>query len=299
MVGGLRASYNASHNLVADASSAFIIGVNEARTTVAGVGGIQSIPLPFTAAERGGLTVDVVALQTSSTVLLQDGSIDNPPTLLTPSQRWQTISTEYQVTGGTVTQYRLDVFSKSHQATWLFPAAGGVPAGLGDASLVELHHDTPIEVDEQGMMISTNITFRLRPMWDDEMQLTATSRLVLQSGVVSIPFLHAWGAANDQGYENDIELKSVTFSEEGLAMPPSRQYLRGGESMDVSVVVGFEGLSTPDGFVDGDALLTLYRDGTQVRNTTQLDGVYWNFTETIPFTYGDVSWTVKLESLNG
>lgn len=299
VVGGLRASYNASHNLVADASSAFIMGVNEARTTVAGVGGIQSIPLPFTAAERGGLTVDVVALQTSSTVLLQDGSIDNPPTVLTPSQRWQTISTEYQVTGGTVTQYRLDVFSKSHQATWLFPAAGGVPAGLGDASLVELHPDTPIEVDEQGMMISTNITFRLRPMWDDEMQLTATSRLVLQSGVVSIPFLHAWGAANDQGYENDIELKSVTFSEDGLAMPPSRQYLRGGESMDVSVVVGFEGLSTPDGFVDGDALLTLYRDGTQVRNTTQLDGVYWNFTETIPFTYGDVSWTVQLESLNG
>ena len=36
-----------------------------------------------------------------------------------------------------------------------------------------------------------------------------------------------------------------------------------------------------------------------MRNTTSLDGAYWNFTETIPFTYGDVMWEVSLVSLNG
>jgi hypothetical protein len=299
VLGGLRATYNASHHLVAEASSDFVMGVNEARTSVPNVGGMQAIPLPFMADERGGLTVEVIDLQTSSSVLLQDGEMVDAPAVLTPSQHWQTVSAVYQITGGTPAHYRLDVFSKTHQATWLFPAAGGAPAGLGDADLVELHPNDPITVTEDGMTVTSNITFRLRPMWDDEMQLTATSRVVLQNSVISIPFSHTWGSISTQGYENDLELKSVVFSEDGLAMPATRQYLRGGETMNISVEVGFEDLTTSDAFVDGDALLTLYRDGTVVRNTTQLDGKYWNFTESIPFTYGDVMWTVHLETLNG
>lgn len=299
VLGGLRATYNASHHLVADASSAFVMGVNEARTAVPNVGGMQAIPLPFTADDRGGLTVEVIDLQTSSTVTLQQGTMVDAPAVLTPSQHWQTVSTEYQITGGSATHYRLDVFSKTHQATWLFPAAGGSPAGLGDAHLVELHPTDALTVTEDGMNVMTNITFRLRPDWDDEMQLTATSRIVMQNGVISIPFSHTWGTSSSQGYENDLELKATVFSEDGVAMPPSRQYLRGGESMNISVQVGFEDLSTDAAFVDGDAVLTLYRDGVQIRNTTQLDGNYWNITESIPFTYGDVTWTVQLQSLNG
>ena len=69
--------------------------------------------------------------------------------------------------------------------------------------------------------------------------------------------------------------------------------------MNVSVQVGFENVNDVRGFVDGDAEVTLYRDGSPVRNTTVLDGAYWNFTETIPFTYGEVTWEVGLTSLNG
>ncbi len=299
VLSGLRATYNASHHLVADATSAFVMGVNEARTTIPNVGGMQAVPLPFVAEERGGLTVEVLSLQTSSNVIVKSGAMLNADPVLTPSQRWQTISTEYQITGGTASHYRLDVFSKTHQATWLFPAAGGAPAGLGESDLVELHPTDAITISEDGMNVVTNITFRLRPMWDDEMQLTATSRAVMQNGVISIPFSHTWGTSLTQGYENDIELKATIFSDDGLAMPESRQYLRGGESMNISVRVGFEDIVSPDAFVDGDGLLTLYRNGVQIRNTTTLDGAYWNFTETIPFTYGDVTWTVQLQTLNG
>lgn len=299
VLGGLRATYNASHHLVADASSAFVMGVNEARTSVPNVGGMQAIPLPFMAEERGGLTVEVIGLQTSSNVILQQGTMVDAPDVLTPSQHWQTVSTEYQLTGGSAAHYRLDVFSKTHQATWLFPAAGGAPAGLGDADLVELHPTDAITVTEDGMNVMTNITFRLRPDWDDEMQLTATSRIVMQNGVISIPFSHTWGTTLSQGYENDLELKATVFSEDGVAMSPTRQYLRGGESMNISVQVGFEDITTNDAFVDGDAMLTLFRNGVQIRNTTQLDGNFWNITESIPFTYGDVTWTVQLQSLNG
>ena len=298
VLGGLRATYNASHHVIADASSPFVMGVNEARPSVANIGGMQAIPLPFMADGRGGLTVEVIDLETSSDVVVVDGAMLNPETVLTPSQRWETVSTEFEITGSSASYYRLDVFSKSHQATWLLPAAGGAPAGIGEFSLVELHPSHPITISEDGDRVITNITFRLRPAWDDEMQLTATSRAVLQNGVISIPFAHTWGTSVNQGYENDLELKAVVFSEDGVTMASNRQYLRGGESMNISVKVGFEDVTSHHGFVDGDARLTLYRDGVQVRNTTQLAGSYWNFTETIPFTYGDVTWTVQLESLN-
>ena len=299
VLGGRRATYHATHNLVADAASSFVMGVNEARTAVQSVGGMQAIPLPFMADQRGGLTVEVVDLQTSSTVLLQAGSMMDVEQVLTPSKEWQTISTEYQVIGGSITHHRLDVYSNSRQATFLFPAQGGGPAGLGDASMVELHPTEAIEVTEDGMNVMTNITFRMRPMWDDEAQLTVTSRLVMQSGVISIPFAHTWGTVSTQGYENDLEIKSVKFIEDDVEMSPSRQYLRGGESMNVSIAVGFEDVTQLRGFVDGDAELTLYRDGVAVRNTTSLDGAYWNFTENIPFTYGDVEWEVGLVSNSG
>lgn len=299
VLAGLRATYHATHNLVADASSSFVMGVNEARTAVQNINGVQAIPLPFMADQRGGLTVEVVSLQTSSTVLLQEGAMVDAESVLTPSKEWQTISAEYQVIGGTITHHRLDVYSKSHQATFLFPAVGGGPAGLGDADMVELHPTEAIDITEDGMNVVTNITFRLRPTWDDEAQLTATSRLVMQSGVISIPFAHTWGGGSTQGYENDLELKSVVFAEDDVEMSPSRQYLRGGESMNISIAVGYEGISQHRGFVDGDAELTLYRDGVAVRNTTAVDGAYWNFTEQIPFTYGDVEWEVSLVSLNG
>ena len=68
VLGGLRATYNASQRLVADSASAFVMGVNEARTSVANVGGMQAVPLPFTSEERGGLTVEVVSLQTLSLI---------------------------------------------------------------------------------------------------------------------------------------------------------------------------------------------------------------------------------------
>ena len=299
LLGGLRATYNASHRIVADADSALVMGVNEARTSVTAVGGMQSIPFPFMADQRGGLSVSVVDLQTSDDVVLQSGSLVNAEPVLASSQRWQTVSTSYAVNTGSITHHRLDVFSKTHHATWLFPSTGDAPAGVGDADLVELHPTDSIIITEDGSLVHANITFRLRPDWDDEMLLTATARAVMQNGVISIPFSHTWGSSSVQGYENDLELKGVVFSEDGLAMSSTRQYLRGGETMNVSVRVGFEGLNSLDGFVDGDARLTLYRDGVEIRNTTQIEGTYWNFTENIPFTYGDVTWTVHLETLNG
>ncbi|MDG1552581.1 MAG: hypothetical protein P8Q87_03545, partial [Candidatus Poseidonia sp.] len=99
ILGGLRATYNASHNFVADADSPFVMNLNQARTSVPNIGGIQSVPLPFLATERGGLTVEVVQVATSSAVTLQNGEMLDVQTVLTPSHKWQTITTEYEILG--------------------------------------------------------------------------------------------------------------------------------------------------------------------------------------------------------
>jgi len=122
--------------------------------------------------------------------------------------------------------------------------------------------------------------------------------VVLSNGVMGVPFTHTWGGSTGQGYENDLELRALDFANHEGAFPADRQYLRGGESMNVSVEVGFEDVESADAFAAGDARLTLYRDGQAVANTTELDGVHWNLSTVIPFTYADVEWSVDLISLN-
>ena len=296
VLAGLRASYVAGTSIVADGASPFVLALNQARTTIPEVGGYQAVPLPFTSEGRGGLTVEVVRLQTSSSLTLTSGGMINPPTVLTPSANEQTVRTEYTVLGTTVTHHRLDVFSSEHHAVFMFPANGGAPVAQGDHQLVAI---TGSAIAETSTTTGANISFRLRPSWDDEMRLTVTSRAVLANGVTGIPFTHTWGTSLVQGYENDLQLKSMLFSDEEGPFSPSRQYLRGGEEMNLSIRVGFEDVTTMDAFFEGDAQLALFRDGVELSNTTVLDGVHWNLTTAIPFTYGDVNWEVRMTSFNG
>ena len=296
VLAGLRASYLAGTSLLADGDSPFVLGLNEARSTIPVVGGTQSVPLPFVSEGRGGLTVEVVRLQSSSALRLISGGMVTPPDVLTPSAEEQTVRTRYSTLGSTITFHRLDVYSAQHHAVYMFPASGGTPVVQGDHELVTI---TGVELADTSTTSGANISFRLRPQWDDEMRLTVTSRAVMANGVAGIPFTHTWGSTTVQGYENDLELKSMQFSDAEGPFDSTRQYIRGGEEMNVSIRVGFEGLNTMEAFVSGDAQLSLFRDDIQLSNTTTLDGVYWNVTVAIPFTYGDVTWDVRLTSLNG
>ena len=66
---------------------------------------------------------------------------------------------------------------------------------------------------QNGNDISVAVQYRIEPDWDDEEYLTASTRL-LSNGVVSIPATHSWGSTTGgtKALENDLEIKSVTFS---------------------------------------------------------------------------------------
>ena len=185
--------------------------------------------------------------------------------------------------------------------TWLLPFAGG-SVGLGASEHIELHPDHALVVIESGVQITTSVTFRIEPTWDDAEVMTVRSRLVLSNSVISIPSVHVWGAIGGQGYENDLEIKEVMFTDVGASrtLNSADYYLKAGIDVDLSVRVGFEGLDTTGRFRRWP--MRCYRctaEETMVANTTMLDENYWNYSDVVPFTFGTLTWRIELTSLNG
>ena len=298
---GLSVPYAVSASVDAASDSSFVLAMNTARYGLSSIGGYHQITVPFSSDTAGGLTVSVLGLNTSSAVQLVSSEmlVDDP--ILAPSQRWQTMNTTYNVYGSGATMARLQVSDGITSGTWLLPFSGGTPVGLGSSEYIELHPDHPIVVEESGVQTTTSVTFRIEPTWDDAETMTVTSRIVLTNGVISIPSVHVWGGFGTQGYENDLEIQEVVFTDEtaGRTLEPADYYLKAGIDVHLSVKIGFEGLQTTDAFADGDALLTLYRGETAVTNTTTLDVNYWNYTDTVPFTFGALTWRLELTSING
>ena len=296
---GLSAPHHAQTMVSAGPTSSFVMGINEARYGVVSTGGTDEVALPFVAQSRGGLRVSVADIVTSSTVELVSGQMQDQVNVLTPSERWHTIETEYTVLGGNIQYVRLDVYGTLHHATVLYQLDGNPIIEVGNSDAIILPELNLFTHDVNGTKVVSSATFRIAPIWDDEMMLSASLRLVMTNGVASIPFVQTWGSPSSQGYENDLLIRSVSFiTTDGPALP-SQQYLKGGEPLDLSIQIGFEGVETEDAFPSGFGEVQLWRGETLVANTTSLDGTYWNYTDTIPFTYADVVWTVKLVSMNG
>ena len=298
---GLAVPYSTGTSIDAESDSAFVLALNTIRHGLGSTNGLHQITVPFSSATPGGLTVSVEGLNTSSAVQLVSTEmlVDDP--ILAPSQRWQTMNTTYNLYGSSATLARLDVTDGASTGTWLLPISGSTPVGVGGFQHIELHPDSPLVVIENGLETTISITFRIEPTWDDAEEMTVTSRLVLSNSVISIPSVHEWGGPGFQGYDNDLEIQEVVFTDadHSRVLDSSDYYLKAGIDVHLSVRVGFEGLDTIDAFADGDAILSLYRGEALVVNTTTLDENYWNYTDTVPFTFGELSWRLELTSLNG
>ena len=145
----------------------------------------------------------------------------------------------FLITSSNAALARLDVVGQINHATWLLPIEGGTPIGQGDSNLIELHPTNWLNVSQSGSTVDVAITFRIEPGWDDETYMIASTRMVLSNGVISIPATHTWGSTsgNSIAYENDLELKSVTFTT-SWELPSDEYYLPAGQQLDISVDVG-------------------------------------------------------------
>ena len=298
---GLSVPYPISMSLDADEQSLFVLGINNARTGLSDIAGQHLVPLEFVSSSSGGLSVTLNGVNTSSDVSISNSYMDDPVAVLTPSQRWHTMHTSFSVTSSNAALARLDVVGQTNHATWLLPIEGGTPIGQGDSNLIELHPTNWLNVSQSGSDVDVAITFRIEPGWDDETYMIASTRMVLSNGVISIPAIHTWGSTsgNIMAYENDLELKSVTFTTSMGELPSDEYYLPAGQQLDISVDVGFEGLEGQESFAPGEAIVELFHGSTLVANTTSLDGDTWNFTDVVPFTNGELIWRLEVTPLNG
>ncbi|MEC8242494.1 MAG: hypothetical protein VX023_02115, partial [Candidatus Thermoplasmatota archaeon] len=298
---GLSVPYPVSISLDSDQQSPMVLGINDARSNLANIGGQHVIPIPFVSDSAGGLLVSLDGVNYSSDVEIMSTYMEDPVEILTTGQKWHTMHTEFKVSASNPGLVRLDVVGDRNHATWLIPTGGGSPIGQGDSELVELHPTDWLTFTENGDDVSVAVQYRIEPGWDDEDYLTASTRLVLSNGVVSIPATHAWGSPNgdSKALENDLEIKSVTFSTELGELPSDEYYLPAGQNVDISVDIGFEGLSDRESFADGDAQVVLYQGSNEIVNTTSLDVDMWNYTDSVPFTNGVLNWRIEVLPLEG
>jgi len=301
ILSGLMLTYTASSSIQLQSDSSFLLNLNDARRWLPNVGGMHQVPLPLTSSQKGGISVEILGLNTSSSITLLDAEWSPESDTLTPSQRWRTVNMVHSVVGVSPGAVRLDIVDSTNHATWIIPLSGGTPYGMGDSNLVLIHPVDGVSSNQSGTTVMTEITFRILPSWDDAESIRVSTRLQLMNSVLSMPSTFTFGGFGSLGYENDLEIKNVMFSNEDDQIPlqDSDYYLIPGMRLKLSTTVGFENVSSIDAFNEGDALLSLYRGGTFIANTTILEDNIWNYTDTIPFSFGPVTWRIELTSLNG
>ena len=294
----LAVPFNTSVSISADEQSPLVMAANSATRTVSAN---PTITFPFTGLSQGEIIVEVTDLGFSEEVETGTASIDNATWPMTPSQRWMSFTTRFNIDEDrSATVVRLDVQGDLNHATWLLPVGGGTPLGQGDSHLVELHPTQPISVASiSATMSEMTVQFRIEQGWDDEQQLSVSMRVVLDNDVVSRPSQSFWGGAGLQALENDLVIKSVLITDDNGPVSSSTEYLAAGTGLNFSIDVGYEGVEGVDSFADGDAEVQLWQGSTMVANTTSLDGDMWNVSDAAPFTFGDLEWTVRVVPLEG
>jgi hypothetical protein len=294
----LAVPYNTSISITADEQSPLVMAANSATRTVSST---PSITLPFTGLSNGKMVVEVTDLGFSEDVETGTASIDNATWPMTPSQRWMSFTTRFNIDADrSATLVRLDVQGDLNHATWLLPVGGGTPLGQGDSHLVELHPTEPITVSSiSATMSEMMVQFRIEQGWDDEQQLSVSMRVVLDNDVVSRPSQSFWGGTGLQALENDLVIKSVLITDDNGPVLSSKEYLAAGTGLNFSIDIGYEGVDGIDSFADGDAEVQLWQGSTMVANTTSLDGDIWNVSDAAPFSFGDLDWTVRVIPLEG
>jgi len=295
----LAAPYGTQMDITANEQSPLVMAANSAYRTP---GSSPSITFPFTGLSNGKLVVEVTDMEFSDDVAAGMVSMENASSPLTPSQRWLSFTTRFNVdTARSISLIRLDVQGQNNHATWLLPTGGGTSLGQGDSSLVELHPTEAFStVPVSATMSEITVKFRVEQGWDDEDWLTASMRLVLDNDVISRPGQYMWsGIGGGQAFENDLVIKSVEISDDNGIIDSSTEYLAAGIGLNFSIDVGYEGVEGIDAFADGDAEVQLWQGSTMIANTTSLDGDTWNVSDVAPFSFGDLTWTIRVVPLNG
>jgi hypothetical protein len=316
--GGVFAPYATPLNLSLNAVSPLVMGLNHALADIVPVQGQRTVTLPVRMDGTGSVYLTVNSLETQASVKPIGLELANVSDTLVPGNDWvQATSTfdfsplnvadaltharqsswevELQLVGQNqrsllrcpvqslpVTPLSLSSCSAEGTALlWFDEGLGGSISAVGSGPYVEVVHH-----------------FKFPDGWDDEPSAVLTVHLISTSGPM-LPVSTVLGLGDDQGVENDLEVKAWSVvSDEGIRSSSAFPYLRAGELVQVEVVLGFEGTDegTPR---SGQALVRFLVDGTEYATTTLLNDGVASFTWNVPTGRPSIDLAVEVVPLRG
>ena len=293
LINGLGIGYHAQSEIDYGAMDWFVKTINSQRQTLPS-SGMHEIPIYLQSESSSALHIEINKMTYDDAASIVNSAVVNNSQTLTPSHKWRTFEASYVLQQSTPNAVILDLRSDDASAQWILPISGNQVIGTGNSDVL-IFHENPVEITGGQNMKQVSVHWRTSQHWDDQSEITIEMRLSLLDGFVTMPSRFSWGDQSHQASDNDIEIRSITWSNSDGLLSNSNTFLKNGESLIIQADIGFQNAETDEYPYQDEFELILTRRGTQLANVSDVGGALWNFTDLVPLVAGEIEWNLSIE----
>ena len=316
--GGVFAPYDDEMSLTLNAAHPLVTGLNSVLSTTVPVNGQRIVTLPVRMDGTGSVLLTVVDIDTQASVKPVNIEVANVTDTLVPGNDWvettatfdlaplgvqdaqshatqSSWSVELQVTG----ERQQSSLSCPISALPVTPTSLAQCTASGTAMLwFDEGQSGSVSATGSSQFLQAKHHFKFPDGWEDEESVILSVYLISTTGPM-LPVSTVFGLGDDQGVENDLEVKSwAVLSDEGIRSSALHPYLRAGEVVNIEVVLGFEGTDegTPR---SGQALVRFLVDGNEYATSSSYEDGVALFPFNIPTGRPSIELGVEVVPLRG
>ena len=297
LINGLGIGYHAQSEIDYGAMDWFVKTINSQRLTLPS-SGMHEIPIYLQSESSSALHIEINKMTYDDTASIVNSAVVNNSQTLTPSHKWRTFEASYALQESTPNAVILDLRSDDASAQWILPISGNQVIGTGDSDVL-IFHENPVEITGGQNTKQVSVHWRTSQHWDDQSEITIEMRLSLLDGFVTMPSRFSWGDQSHQASDNDIEIRSITWSNSDGLLSNSHTFLKNGETLLIQADIGFQNAESDEYPYQDEFELILTRRGTQLVNVSDVGGALWNFTDLVPLVAGEIEWNLSIEPTAG
>ena len=266
--------------------------INSQRLTLPS-SGMHEIPIYLQSESSSALHIEINKMTYDDTASIVNSAVVNNSQTLTLSHKWRTFEASYALQQSTPNAVILDLRSDDASAQWILPISGNQIIGTGNSDVL-IFHENPVEITGGQNTKQVSVHWRTSQHWDDQAEIAIEMRLSLLDGFVTMPSRFSWGDQSHQASDNDIEIRSVTWSDSEGLLSSSHEYLKTENLLIIQTDIGFENAEIDEYPFQNEFELILMRRGTQLANVSDVGGTVWNFTDLVPLVAGEIEWNLSL-----
>ncbi|MCH1541096.1 MAG: hypothetical protein L7S56_06685 [Candidatus Poseidonia sp.] len=318
LIGGVFASYDPSLSLSFSANDGLVLGLNHGLSSIVPVSGSKELPLPVRMDGTGAIGLTIVDFETRASVDPVSIEVHNVTNTLVPGNQWIESEATFDFSGLDVTdaytharasnwdvEFNLEGQTQSSSLRCPITSLPVTPLSINactnsGVSLVWFDDGSSGSVSVLGAGTYLGVThhFKLPDGWDDEPSVVLSVHLLAPTGPM-LPVSATFGLGHAQGIENDIALKSwAPLTNDGIRSDADHPYLKAGETLNVEVLLGFEGTNegTPR---SGQALVRFLVDGNEYATTSVFSDGAAYFPYSVPTGRSTLELGVEVVPLRG